>query len=63
MSTVDELDSELAGPLSAPQPCGTCDKTTADVRFVADPFLLAVHEEVAMDWFCDKCFGIRLEDS
>ncbi|MEU4673942.1 hypothetical protein AB0F91_39805 [Amycolatopsis sp. NPDC023774] len=59
---MDDLDREIAGLLGTPQPCGTCKKTTADVRFVADPFLLELHEEVAMDWYCDRCFGKRLED-
>lgn len=59
---MDDLDREIAQLLAAPRKCGTCGQSPEDVTFTADPFVLEIHGQTVMDWFCGNCLNKRHDD-
>lgn len=36
--------------------CDVCGNTNHTVKYVADPFLEDVHNEIERKWMCDECY-------
>jgi len=44
------------------QKCYRCGTYGSDVKYVADPYMEEIENEIVMVWLCEKCYDLICDD-